>query len=123
VYTHLTKKTTALIAVLSVAAMAAVITSCGDDDGTGPGCDTCLVVSNTSPFAVDMVNYRDCGAASWGADRLSGEIAAGQSGEFAVTAGCYDVRAANVGGSCTISFFGRDIADGARYTVDYDGCM
>jgi hypothetical protein len=106
--------------------LSALIVSCGDD-ATGPEpCEgTCLVINNTSDLTVDDVRFSACSDSDWGNDRLVGNtIAAGESWEWEVDPGCYDIRStASTGdGTCSISHFGSDIAAGERHEVEYDGC-
>lgn len=81
--------------IAAAAAFALVFAACGDDSGgTGPSTgDTRLDLTNNSNTSVWLVFIRDCGAASWGNDRLGADIippGLGQS--FVVTPGCHDVK-------------------------------
>lgn len=86
------RRTAALFALLAAPLAAA----CGGDDGgSGPSSSATLVVQNTSPSTILIVNFSACTDATWGPDRLGSSevIEPGAQRSWTVEPGCYDVRA------------------------------
>lgn len=98
----------AAVALLSVASAA-----CGSDSN-GPSAprNGTITMLNQSDAPIDAVYISSCSDESWGPDRLAaGEsIATGQSRDFTLPAGCYDIKA-NIGTLAGI-WWDRDLEAG-----------
>jgi hypothetical protein len=79
---------------LPLLALALALTAgCGGDEGVGISVSR-ILLENASPQAVEDFYIRTCGVTEWGPDRLGATtVAPGESRAFAVTPGCYDIRA------------------------------
>ena len=103
-----------------------LLVSCGEDaSGPEPCTGTCLVVSNVSDLRIEEVDFSLCSASDWGPNKLgTDEIGPGNSREWEVSPGCYDIRAIAKDGDgwCSNAEFGTQISDGERHVMQYDGC-
>jgi hypothetical protein len=81
-----------------------------------------LVFQNTSAQSIDTVLISTCEASSYGLDRLPSGVTVhpGQSYQWMVSAGCYDVMAGAVGVGSTP---GQriNVPAGRRFVLNYDG--
>ncbi len=72
-----------------------------------------LTVSNYSSTTLSQIYISPCSSSSWGADLLSGYIYPGHYLTFTgIRAGCYDLKAVNTDGYCTVAWnviFNKDI--------------
>lgn len=57
------------------------------------GATSTLRVINNSSYTIVIVNARTAGAAEWGENRLSGDLASGSSVDISLSPGTYDIRA------------------------------
>lgn len=83
---------------LTAAVVLAAVAACGDSTtAPAPATETRLVVQNSSSQAIVIVNFGPCTDPTWGPDRLGSTetIAPGAERAWAVSPGCYDVRARN----------------------------
>ena len=80
-------------------AMAAVLAlglgACGDETDPGPLGEGTLRIVNESGAPIVSLHFTSCTILHWGTDRLAvGEVIAdGAEKSFAITEGCWDVRA------------------------------
>ena len=82
--------------LLRLAVLALGVAACGDDDGTGPGGNATVEITNGSTTVITELYWSRCTETTWGANRLgSGTLAAGASRTFTVAAGCWDFLAVN----------------------------
>ena len=79
--------------VLALAGVLAGVTGC--DDIIGANAATIIVENNATIVPVWNLYFSPCGNGTWGEDRLDEDetIAPGDSREFGVDVGCYDLRA------------------------------
>jgi len=86
-----------------------------------PGEPTGLIrVTNASSHVVDNVLISDCGASTYGLNRMpAGEkIMPGQSRDFTVSAGCWDVDAGSYSGGEARQRMQVRAGGGVNYTVN-----
>lgn len=116
-------KKAALMMMTAAAALAgcASLVTGGDlvREGEPPGT---LVFENTSSQPIDTILISTCSAASYGLDRLPNGVTVypGQSYEWTVSGGCYDVMAGAVGVGST-SGERITVPAGRRFVLTYDG--
>ncbi len=104
---------------------ALALLSCGGDDPVGPQTNTCtgtcLVVQNQSAsISVTVVQFSDCSASDWGANRLDGgKLRPGGSRGWTVATGCWDIQALATSGGSSYSSrsFGNTLASGETHTL------
>lgn len=82
-----------LIALMAAVLPAVASLACGGDM-SGPAPNAAIRAINRADGRVLELFIRDCGAASWGPDRLGqAVIPVGDSVDFSVVGGCHDGRA------------------------------
>ena len=88
-------------AIVAVMTMGLALSACGDSGSIGPTFDSPSTVRVVNQLFGPVIYFfaRPCGAADWGHDLfgtddpVAGTIQPGQSRDFTVEAGCYDLRA------------------------------
>jgi hypothetical protein len=80
--------------LVMAAVLALAVGACGETEPTPPGPATLRIV-NASGAPITSLHYNSCTILHWGTDRLAvGEVIAdGAEKSFAITEGCWDVRA------------------------------
>lgn len=81
-----------------------------------------FIFENTSSQPIDTVLISTCSASSYGLDRLPAGVVVGpgQSHEWTISAGCYDVMAGAVGVGST-SGHRINVPAGRPFVLEYDG--
>lgn len=81
---------------------------------TPPPAQSMIRIVNRSSATITELFYAECGAATWGENRIADEqIATNTTREFVVPSGCYDIRAETTSG--TVQRGGIEIASNMRY--------
>ncbi len=116
----MTRTIRTILAAASLAALAACASLVTGGPLVRPGEATGeIIVINGSRHTVDVVLISDCGASTYGLNRMmDGEkIAQGQQRRFTVSAGCWDVDAGSFSGGEARQRMTVAIGEATTYTV------